>query len=659
MRRLSRLAGALAAALWLLGCAAPAGPADPTRGAPPPSGRFAAGAGTDVPAPGVELRPLPSRDDAAFASALGIIDETTPATDPWAASDRPGDRATFWVADIDTGGMREIQAECLAVGETISLWVEDGWEIDVQALETAIQTWDAVIYPTIHQVLGGAAPPDGGRVTVLHAGFSGASAYFARANLEPAHVYPQSNHRAMIAVNLHHVQPGSPAYLAVLAHELQHLAHYGRDPSEDAWFNEGVSTLAEDVAGVATGQRGGQLLANPDHPLLLWHDAPSLGARDYDASYLFLRYLADRYGLDTVAQLVQDTDHATASIDRLLASEGGMDGVFAEWLVANLLNDPALADGRYGYREPLARSVTPAPLASLPALVTDTVANYGADYWEITIADGGGLWLRFEGAATSPIGPDHAPGDERLWWSRRGDGVHTWLQLYVDLRELVTATLTYDLWHEIEPGWDYAYLRVSKDAGVTWALVETDTSSGHDPLGCAFGPAYTGHSGCAPTADAACQPQWLHERAVLDIYAGNEVLVRWDYVTDEAVTGAGLFLSQVAVEGRTDEGATIRVTATEAMDPHADAEIRMDWGADGFAYVPIELAQPWRLAIVQIGDEVVVHHVPVGSDGAAEWSIAEAEPGSRWVVIVAATSRHTAIRPGYRLAVEQLTEPGR
>ena len=115
----------------------------------------------------------------------------------------------------------------------------------------------------------------------------------------------------------------------------------------------------------------------------------------------------------------------------------------------------------------------------------------------------------------------------------------------------------------------------------------------------------------------------------------------------------------MAVEGRTDEGATIRVTATEAMDPHADAEIRMDWGSDGFAYVPIELAQPWRLAVVQLGDEVAVHNVSVGSDGTAEWTLARTEPGSRWVIIVAATSRHTAARPGYRLAVEQLTEPGR
>ncbi len=610
-----------------------------------------------VPTADVELRPLPSRDDVAYAADLGIVSAMPPELDLWAAAVQPGDRTSFWIADMDTRTMREVLAECVALGQHIGVWIEDGWEIAPEAVDATIETWDTVIYPTMRQVLGGSALPLDGRVAVVHAGFSGASAYVSRANLLPTSVYAHSNQRAMIAVNLHHVQPGTDTYLGVLAHELQHLAHLAQDPSEDAWFNEGVSTLAEDVTGLATVQRGSQLLAQPDHPLLIWHDDPAVGARDYDASYLFLRYLADRYGLQTVAEIVQDDDHAASSIDRLLAAEEGMDGILADWLIANLLDDPTFAGGRYGYHTRLGATVEPAPLASPPAAVTDTVANYGGDYWELALTQGKGVQIRFEGDAAIPIGPEQSPSGEPVWWSRRGDGVHTWLQLDVDLRELVTATLHYQLWHDLEPGWDYAYLRVSQDAGQTWHLLHTDASSTYDPLGYAFGPAYTGRSGCDALGDAACQPRWLAESVSLDAYASAELLVRWDYMTDEAVHGAGLFLDEVAVSGETADGHAIRVTAEEAMDPHAEATIRMDWSADGFLHTPVELAQSWRLMVVEQTDHTRVHYLPVGRDGSAVWSLEEAPSDGRLIVVVAATNRHTATRPSYRLTVEQLADP--
>ena len=659
MRRLGQLARALAAALWLLGCVAPARPSSPAAPAATPKGPAdgLATAWPSVPAPDVALWRLPSRDDLAFAADLGIVSATPPEFDPWLTTEQPGDRTSFWIADVDTGTMREVKVECVALGQHLGVWIEDGWEIAPEAVAAAIDTWDTVIYPTMRQVLGGSALPADGRVAVVHAGFSGASAYVSRASLLPTSVYAHSNQRAMIAVNLHHVQPGTGPYLGVLAHELRHLAHLVQDPSEDAWFNEGVSTLAEDVTGLATVQRGSQLLAQPDHPLLIWHDDPAVGARDYDSSYLFLRYLADRFGLQSVAEIDQDDDHAPASIDRLLAAEGGMDGIFADWLVANLLDDPATAGGRYGYHSRLGATVAPVPLTSPPAAVADTVANYGGDYWELDLTQGDGIQIRFEGDAAISIGPEQSPSGERVWWSRRGDGVHTWLQLYVDLRGMATATLAYQLWHDLEPGWDYAYLRVSQDAGQTWHLLGTDATSTHDPLGYAYGPAYTGRSGCDATGDAACQSRWLAESVALDAYAGAELLVRWDYMTDEAVHGAGLFLDEVAVSGETADGRAIQVTAKEAMDPHTDAPIRMDWSADGFTHTPVEIAQSWRLIVVEQTDRTRVQHLPVGRDGSAVWSLEEAPSDGRFVIVVAATNRHTATRPSYRLIVEQLADP--
>ena len=46
------------------------------------------------------------------------------------------------------------------------------------------------------------------------------------------------------------------AYLAhaTLAHEFQHLIHWGRDSDEEAWIDEGLSGYAEESGGFSRGR---------------------------------------------------------------------------------------------------------------------------------------------------------------------------------------------------------------------------------------------------------------------------------------------------------------------------------------------------------------------------------------------------------------------
>jgi len=580
------------------------------------------------------------------------------AFDLWPASDSVGDRASFWVADIDAGEMRQVHAVCAAVSQHASMWVGKDSLLDTAALEAAAKTFDTLIYPTVRQVLGGTGLPQDGRIAILHTELSGATAYFARGNMQPTSTYRHSNERAMVVVNLAYVQPGDDAYLAVLAHELQHLARYLSDPTEDAWFNEGMSQLAEEVCGFERQERGASLLAHPDHPLLLWHADPTLTPRDYDAAYLFIRYLADQYGLPMVAQLAQHTARVTDSMDALFANRGGMDGVFADWLVTNLLNDPTVSEGEFAY-EAVTGRVAPTPLGREPACVTDTVANYGADYWQVGFSSEAKLRVQFKGDTTVSLGPGKERRGEHVWWSQRGDGIHTWLESSIDLRNLVTATLAYKLWFDIESGWDYAYLRVSIDDGATWDLLRAPTSSAYDPLGYALGPAYTGSSGCAPTEDGDCQPRWLSERLALDPYCGQKVHLRWDYVTDEAVTGAGMFVGETTLIGMTPDHVLLTETINPASDSVPAANARMAWETNGFVRTTPDVPQNWRLIVVEMGQDPRVHQIPVGPDGKATWSLmADATPNEeaerRVVIIVAATNRLSDNRSTYRLSVEQL-----
>ena len=656
----SRVLWATLLALCLAGCSD--GRLAPTGGVSldaPPSVRpctspIAASPETS-PHPKVALtnRVLPARDDAALALALGLHQAET-AFDPWLASERVGDHASFWVTDLQAGRMRQIRAVCVATGRYASMWFDEELAYDTATIEAAAHSFDTLTYPTVRQVLGGTALPSDGRVAILHTELTAGTAYFARANLQSDGVYPHSNERAMLVINLAHVQPGDEAYPAVLAHELQHLAHYVGDPTEDAWFSEGISQLAEDLCGCQLPERGASLLAHPDHPLLRWHADPTLARRDYAAAYLFVRYLADRFGLVTIAELAQHPRRAVDSIDALLAWDGGMDGVFANWLVANLLTDSPASAGEFAY-ERVSGHVTPTPLnTSATDVVTDTVANYGADYWSVDLTNATQVRIGFEGDAYVSLGPAEARQDQQVWWSQRGDGIHTWLDSTVDLRGLVTATLEQQLWFDIESGWDYGYLRVSADDGATWDLLEPATTSTYDPLGYAMGPAYTGSSGCAPD-DHQCEPRWTVERVLLDRYCGQEVFLRRDYITDEAVTGDGMFVGKMSLTGMTHD----RVLLTEALAAgDAPTACRMAWQTGGFARTTTLVPQSWLLLVVEMGPEVEIHQVPVGQDGKATWAFAAKtlSTGNRHelVVIVAATHRLSDDRPTYRLSVDKL-----
>jgi hypothetical protein len=75
-----------------------------------------------------------------------------------------------------------------------------------------------------------------------------------------------------------------------------------------------------------------------------------------------------------------------------------------------------------------------------------------------------------------------------------------------------------------------------------------------DPSGGALGAGYTGLSGVDPeTADGVAT--WVRESYDLNAYCGGQVTVRFDYVTDDAYTRAGLCVDdlQVAALGWSDD----------------------------------------------------------------------------------------------------------
>ena len=123
--------------------------------------------------------------------------------------------------------------------------------------------------------------------------------------------------------------------LGTLAHEFQHLIHWGQDPDEVTWVNEGLAGYAEELAGFAEADPSAvpAFLARPELGLN-WH--LPVQASNYGSTYLFFSFLAERYGPELIGQIVAEQRNDRFGIDAVLNEIGrDFEGVWAEWIAAN------------------------------------------------------------------------------------------------------------------------------------------------------------------------------------------------------------------------------------------------------------------------------------------------------------------------------------
>jgi len=218
---------------------------------------------------------------------------------------------------------------------------------------------------------------------------------------------------------------------------------------------------------------------------------------------------------------------------------------------------------------------------------------------------------------------------------------HSYLERILDLTGVTSATLTFDLWYDIEVGWDYAYVRASADDGQTWAALRGSHMTDYNPNGNALAPGYTGISGGDPAeGDAASEPVWVQEELDLTPYAGGPVVVRFDYVTDDAVNNAGLCLDNLAVRAI---GWADNVEGGEE-----------GWRAVGFLRHDNILPQGWIVQAIVPGDEPRLERLEVGPNGRGEWLLPAVEEGSEDLILaISALAPTTTERAEYAVTVSE------
>jgi hypothetical protein len=283
-------------------------------------------------------------------------------------------------------------------------------------------------------------------------------------------------------------------------------------------------------------------LTHPNTQLDDWNAEPGARAVNYGAATLFMLYLYERYGIDAMHALSAERElRGLAAVDNLLIERGepGVNAFFADWVLANALGDPNYKAGRFNYAD---LPVLPAPPAldtvrQYPYAVSGSARQYAASYYTLSgLDDTHSLDITLSAPDSVRLIPTDASSGARFWYSNRADMADPRLTRAFDLTGVAHATLNYRLWYDLEAWWDYGYVMVSADGGTTWDVVSTANTTDSDPQHVAYGAGYTGESG-----------GWLSESIPLDAYAGKHILVRFEMITDDAVTRPGLALDDVSI----------------------------------------------------------------------------------------------------------------
>jgi immune inhibitor A len=267
-----------------------------------------------------------------------------------------------------------------------------------------------------------------------------------------------------------------------------------------------------------------------------------------------------------------------------------------------------VAGGRYSYGD-LNLHLPPSSRLSGPeGPRSATTLQYAGYYVELSPLTSPST-LQFAGATQAALVGNAAHSGSYQWWGNRGDLIDATLTRTFDLTQV-----TFWTWYDLENGWDYAYVSASTDSGQTWQSLPTLYTTIANPVGNNLGYGYTGLSGGGKRA------QWVNDQANLTPFAGKQILLRFEYVTDDAVTGSGFCVDDVAIAeiGFAD-----------------DAEGDTGWDAQGFVRTANSIDQHWQLRLITFGSETTVVTVPVDAFGQAQATL---PAGRRLVLAVAATA---------------------
>lgn len=531
-----------------------------------------------------------------------------------------GDKHEFWIEDKNTQEKSLETASLIYKTSHAYFFVEEGIDLDESQLMSLADRFEKQIYPEIRNFFGEEWSPgidNDPRLIILIAdiGVNYQNSMDEYSKL----VTSFSNEMEIIYIGADSVASGDDC---MFAHEFQHLIQWHVDSNEETWMVEGFSEIAcriIDRTAWYSDRISAAFAQHPDTQLNAWRGELDQAARQYGASSQFMSYFLDRFGEAATRALVADQDNGINSVDKVLNTLAigiGFDELFADWAVANYLNDSSFAEGRYGYIDIIPQKSQPdlRPQAQqLPVERRTDVKQFAADY--ILLEEEGRYQIDFTGATLVGLAPISPYSGNYIWWGGRGTNSDTTLTREFDLTGLERATLNFYTWYDIEEGYDYAYVEISPD-GEYWTTLPGQRTTNNNPNGVNIGNGYTGASG-----------GWVQEAIDLTPYIGQKVYIRFEYVTDDGPTCEGIFLDDIQI-----------IELNYLSDVEVDEG---GWHANGFIRNSILLPQEWQLQMItQKQNRTIVERLHLNPDNTGRWKV-DLDENERVVLLVSGLTRST------------------
>jgi immune inhibitor A len=592
---------------------------------------------------------IPINDHIDLAHRLLGLNDLSPTVAPPTSYYTVSAQQSFWVDNGDVENFR-VYATLRYVTNHAYFWIEDGVSYRDSDLSALANAFENQIYPTDRAFFGSEWTPgvDGDpHIYILYTRGIGKdiAGYFSSADEYPIRVNHFSNAHEMFVFNADNSPLGDEDTLGILAHEFQHMIHWYQDRNESGWVSEGFSELAVLLNHYYSGGFDALYTSNPDIQLNYWPDDSKEDTSPYyGAGFLFFTYFLDRFGESATKALVTNQDNDLKSVDSTLQQINAhdpltgkpitADSFFLDWAVTNYLMDRRVSDGRYAYtsyhgtpRAEATENVNSCPIGNL----TRDVHQYGVDY--ILFNCLGSYTLHFEGSIQTPLLPQEPHSGRFAFWSNKNDESDTTLTRTFDLTtHSGPVSLSYWAWYDIENGWDYVYLEASTDS-VNWQILTTPSGSSDNPHGNNYGRGYTGTSG----GDSS--PSWIQETVDLSQFAGTNLTIRFEYITDSNVTGEGFLLDDIAIPA-----------IGYKSDFESDAA---GWQAAGWARIQNVLPQSYGLALISVGHTTTVQDITLNPDITADIPFTIGNGVDNVVLVVSGTTRYTRQLAPYRFSVSR------
>ena len=321
-----------------------------------------------------------------------------------------GDTQIYWSWDFSVMPPLWIltPATCRAVGEHCYVFVaDDQWNMNMDQSDVDIvlnylenETMNTTEYGVIEMDVNLFGPiPDeidnDPKIIVFYSelgSFMGTSfdGYFSAYNqvteAQAQQMNPpgHSNECEMIYMTCSPLNPTEPIRISVLAHELQHMIHWGADVNEETWLDEGCAELAMVYFGLPDPIVN--FPSNPDNQLNVWNQEFA----DYVKVMLFFTYLEEQFDTEEnnlILDIVADPTNGLSSIINQLIDNGftiPFESVFLNWTIANFIDDTNLEQGQYGYELlELPNFSISGSHTAFPVSAAGTVQPWATDYIRI------------------------------------------------------------------------------------------------------------------------------------------------------------------------------------------------------------------------------------------------------------------------------------